>query len=289
MEEDLQGWEVVPDDGFLEIHDEDDGKKIFSRKFGIGPSNVFKNYFICPSPKSSSPKFVDSTTKTEFSTVPKQLVTVPIHLDPPADDDDDDREFLKKLPKPLPIQINISPPPSHIPEKIVDAPTTGAGGGDQDPVSQVSFKIKKEPEFVEMKLDSPRSNNNNSSWGIKSSQGTIQFDDGSEISSPKFRAGEEKAISNDIMEVKKEVTWEENSGGPSIWKWSLTGIGAICSFGFAAATVCIIILGGRQKNNNHNRHNQENQKLQFHIYADDKVSFQKKKIRSISQSMIQFK
>lgn len=246
-EEDLQGWEVVPDDGFLEIHDEDDGKKIFSRKFGIGPSNVFKNYFICPSPESSSPKFVDSTLP------PKQLVTVvPIHLDPP--NDDDDLEFLKKLANPHPIPLNIPT------EKIVEAPTTG-GGGDQDPVSQVSFKKKKEPEFVEMKLDSPRSNNNNNSsnWGIKSSQGTIQFDD-----------GEEKSISKDTMEVKKDVSWEENSGsgGPSIWKWSLTGIGAICSFGVAAATVCIVILGGHLKNNNN--HNQDN-KLQFHIYADDKV------------------
>lgn len=248
-EEDLQGWEVVPDDGFLEIHDEDDGKKIFSRKFGIGPSNVFKNYFICPSPKSSSPKFVDSTLP------PKQLVTVvPFHLDPP--NDDDDLEFLKKLANPHPIPLNIPT------EKIVEAPTTG-GGGDQDPVSQVSFKKKKEPEFVEMKLDSPRSNNNNNSsnWGIKSSQGTIQFDD-----------GEEKSISKDTMEVKKDVSWEENensgSGGPSIWKWSLTGIGAICSFGVAAATVCIVILGGHLKNNNN--HNQDN-KLQFHIYADDKV------------------
>lgn len=276
MEEDLQGWEVVPDDGFLEIQDEDDGKKIFSRKFGIGPNNVFKNYFICPSPKPSS-QFVDSTT-TELSRVPKQLV--PIHLEPPADDDDD-QEFLKQLARAHPVQISISPSP--IPEKIGPPPIGVATEADQDPVSQVSFKKKKEPEFVEMKMDSPRSNNN--SRGIKSQSqidaGMIQFDGGykgdslmsealeSKISSPKFKAGEEQTISNDMdPEVKKEViTWEEeNSGGISIWKWSLTGIGAICSFGVAAATVCIIILGGRQKNRQH----QDNQKLQFHIYADDK-------------------
>ncbi|GFP84160.1 hypothetical protein PHJA_000559700 [Phtheirospermum japonicum] len=46
----------------------------------------------------------------------------------------------------------------------------------------------------------------------------------------------------------------------NVWKWSLTGIGTICSFGVAAASVCIIILGNHRKNN-----------LQFHIYTNDKM------------------
>jgi len=43
----------------------------------------------------------------------------------------------------------------------------------------------------------------------------------------------------------------------------LNGIGAVCSFGVAAATVCIIIFGNGQTRK------QSHHKLQFKIYADD--------------------
>lgn len=279
--EDFEGWEVLPDDGFLEIHD-DDGKQIFSRRYGpAGSNNVFKNYFICPSPSPpKSTQFVDST---EYPIVPKQLVTVPIQFEPPPPPAQlpDDPEFLRKITMPYPIQINNLTPSTVLSEKI------GGGGAtevaDQDPVSQVSFKKKKEAEFVEMKMDSPKSNNSSRAIKPQIDSATFQFDEKAEeafrseateskVSSPKFRTDEDEQTVKTIgmdPEVQNEIDdWEENSGGINIWKWSLTGIGAICSFGVAAAaTVCIIILGGRQKN----KHHQDNRKLQFHIYADDKV------------------
>ena len=69
-----------------------------------------------------------------------------------------------------------------------------------------------------------------------------------------------------IMDCGKEVG--DSSGGFNFWKWSLNGVGAICSFGFAAATICVLILGSQQRNNKI----QQDQKIRFQIYTDDKVS-----------------
>ncbi|KAH1046172.1 hypothetical protein J1N35_036956 [Gossypium stocksii] len=54
----------------------------------------------------------------------------------------------------------------------------------------------------------------------------------------------------DLVEKKaenKDVNWEESSDGLNLWKWNLTGIGAICPFGVVAATFCIIIFGTQQR------------------------------------------
>ncbi|CDP14311.1 unnamed protein product [Coffea canephora] len=116
--------------------------------------------------------------------------------------------------------------------------------------------MKETELFADMKLDSPKSNNNSSSShtarGIKPQidAGAFQF--------------EEKADTYKAAEVK----WEENHGGLNVLKWSLTGIGAICSFG--VATVCILVFGGVRKNKQQQQQQQQNQKLQFHIYTEDK-------------------
>ncbi|XP_030525925.2 uncharacterized protein LOC115737744 [Rhodamnia argentea] len=60
----------------------------------------------------------------------------------------------------------------------------------------------------------------------------------------------------------------ESNGVHNILKRSFTGIGALCSFGVAAAaTFCVLILGSRQGNN---RQSQQKQNLRFQIYSDDK-------------------
>ncbi|KAA8519041.1 hypothetical protein F0562_016185 [Nyssa sinensis] len=258
-------WELVPDGRFLEIHD-DGGKQIFSRKYRTHQKTLFKtNYFISPSPNSQ--KFAQPS---ENPRVPKQIVPVPIQLEPTIG------KVVKEIRK-VPIEINIAP--SVITENI-KAPNTGAADADQDMVSQVFFKKMKENEFVDMKMDSPRSG----SRGImpQIDAGTFQFEDKSEAykgeggveamesknctRKMKVEKEMESEKGNLDSEIKEEVTWEENNGGLNIWKWSLTGIGAICSFGVAAATICIIIFGSSQRNKQH----QQNQKLRFQIYTDDK-------------------
>ncbi|CAL0322801.1 unnamed protein product [Lupinus luteus] len=90
----------------------------------------------------------------------------------------------------------------------------------------VFFKIK-ENEFVDMKMDSPR------------------------------------------MKVEKEMLrimeCDKDDDGFNLWKWSLKGIGAICSFGVAAATICVLFYGNQHKNKLHQHH-----KIQFQIYTDGK-------------------
>ncbi|XP_057486102.1 uncharacterized protein LOC130772359 [Actinidia eriantha] len=264
---DLEEWELLPDDGFLEIHD-DGGKKIFSRKYGTDPKSVFNtNYFICPSP-TKSPKFADPPANPR---VPNQLVPVPIQL-PETIGKESDQEQVKEVIKVVPID-----------QKAKKAPNMGAVEGDQDPVSQVFFKKMTENEFVDMKMDSPKSSTGR---GIVPwiDPGMFQFEDRSEAYKGEAMegkpAGSKIKIEKETVKTKKTDldsgieegeeagTWEEKNGGLNIWKWSLTGIGAICSFGVAAATICVIILGSHQKNKQQQQ--QQNQKLRFEIIADDK-------------------
>ncbi|XP_057507521.1 uncharacterized protein LOC130790553 [Actinidia eriantha] len=263
---DLEEWELLPDDGFLEIHD-DGGKKIFSRKYGSGPKSVFNtNYFICPSP-TKSPKFAGLPTNPR---VPNQLVPVPIQL-PETIGKAPDQEQVKEVTKVVPID-----------QKAKKAPNMGAVEAAQDPVSQVFFKKMTENEFVDMKMDSPKS----SGRGIvpRVDPGMFQFEDrseaykgevmegkpaGSKIRVEKETVKTKKTNLDSCIEGEQEVgAWEEKNGGLKIWKWSLTGIGAICSFGVAAATICIIILGSHQKNKQQQQ--QQNQKLRFQIITDEK-------------------
>ncbi|KAK8588895.1 hypothetical protein V6N13_087789 [Hibiscus sabdariffa] len=60
--------------------------------------------------------------------------------------------------------------------------------------------------------------------------------------------------------------WEGNSGGISFWNRRLSGVGALFSFGFAAAaTFCVIVLANQQRN----RQQQEDQKVFFQHYSDE--------------------
>nr|GMC79461.1 Titin like [Ipomoea batatas]GMD94339.1 Titin like [Ipomoea batatas] len=114
-------------------------------------------------------------------------------------------------------------------------------------VSQVFFKKMKEGEFAgTAKMESPRSS-------------TKSF-------VPKMEVGEayrRKAMEGDQMDGGVH----QQNGGVNIWRWSLSGIGAVCSFGVAAAaaaTLCIIFIGNSQK------HRHQNHKLCFQICTDDK-------------------
>lgn len=195
---DLEGWEILPEYGFLEIPD-DGGKKIFSRKI-----------------------YTDSNTTismNNFSQSQHELLTLPV--------DDDDHGGGEKIESPV------------------------AFDQAEQEVSQVFFKKMKEAEFAgSAKMESPRSS---------SSQSFVPKMDVGEA----YRMKSMEGGKNDQMDAAVQ-----QNGGLNIWRWSLNGIGTICSFGVAAAaaaTLCIIFIGNTQK------HRHQNHKLCFQICTEDKV------------------
>jgi len=209
-----EGWVNIPYDGLLEVVD-DDGAKIFSRKYVKSPANLYKSGYF--------------STSHEAQNL--------VEGEPILDHKEDVKEMIK-----LPIMINESSKSSSEPDPDLD---------EQDPVFQVFFK--KENKFVEMKMDSqsPRESNL------------------SHIETSPFQY-EEKSVdqvmncsSPSKMIKKKTVTWDESNKKLNILKWGFSGIGAFCSIGMAAVTICIIICG------NGRRHKQ-NQKLTIQVYPDNK-------------------
>jgi hypothetical protein len=54
----------------------------------------------------------------------------------------------------------------------------------------------------------------------------------------------------------------------SVGKLRVNGIGALCSFGVAAATVCVFLVGGKLQ---HQQKQQHQQNIQLQFLGDDKV------------------
>ncbi|KAI3446380.1 hypothetical protein Pfo_003045 [Paulownia fortunei] len=254
---DLEEWELLPDEGFLEIND-DGGKKIYSRKYHKGSTSVFQmNYFICP-PKSS-PEFVENTGHPR---VPNQLLPVPIDLEPTTLKPRD-QEPVKKEATKIPVEIKMMPP--EAPSENIKSFSTGVLAADQDPVSQVFFKKMKETEFVDMKVDSPKSSPSRGIMPQIEGAGAFQFEEKGDPCKEEAKVDSEMVIKKN-KNMEYDLEGSDDGGGLNIWKWSLTGIGAICSFGVAAATFCIISFSSHRKN----KHPHQNQKLQFQIYTNDK-------------------
>lgn len=85
----------------------------------------------------------------------------------------------------------------------------------------------------------------------------------SELPPHEFAAGEEE-------EGKKE----EDGAPPecvvfSVGKLRVNAVGALCSFGVAAATVCVFLVGGRLQHQKQHQHQQQ-QKIQLQFLGDDK-------------------
>lgn len=252
-------WEFLPDSRFLDFPENPDEKKILSGKQrSLNPKSVFDmNYFMCPPPESK--KIIETPSGNSSRKVTaKQLVPVPIQLEPAAilkeghqdpEADGDDQVIIKK--------------PTAITEKIKGSNNNnniGSIESDQDTVlSQVFFKKMKENEFVDMKiLDSPKSPKTNI---IPQIDAAATLNDQSAIDNMTCSPRKKK--------IEDQVNWNDEvleNDGLGLWKWSLTGIGAICSFGVAAATICVLIFGNQRKN----KHHQQNQKLRLQIYTDDK-------------------
>uniref|UniRef100_A0A453M5U0 DUF6821 domain-containing protein n=1 Tax=Aegilops tauschii subsp. strangulata TaxID=200361 RepID=A0A453M5U0_AEGTS len=63
-----------------------------------------------------------------------------------------------------------------------------------------------------------------------------------------------------------------DAAGFSVGKLRVNGVGALCSFGVAAATFCILVLGGRPQHQQQQRKIMvQDQKSQFQVFADDEV------------------
>ncbi|KAI3924344.1 hypothetical protein MKW98_032545 [Papaver atlanticum] len=241
---DLDEWEVLSDDGFFELHhhvnDNHRNKKVLTIDSG------FDDYFICSSPKKSV--VIKDMNKN-------QLVPVNIQLE----------QKKEKKKKPEEEQIIVKEM-IKVPIVEIKTPKLVLVGEDQDTISQVFFKKMKENEFVDMKLDSPKS----VSRGIKAppaiESGAIQFEDKEEIVENK-KIDDQEAVKKKLdSKDQKNLEKSNYGGGLQIWKWRITGTGALCSLGITAATICILIIGSRKKQ----KHHQQNQKYRIQIYAEDK-------------------
>ncbi|KAL0709685.1 hypothetical protein Bca4012_016663 [Brassica carinata] len=173
----------------------------------------------------------DSVGKTEFHrrVVPTQLIQVPVTWEPVSTVDETDHKKNQ----------------------------------DSVPSPRITFKTEKENEFVDMRIDLPekfttplpqKDGKHSVSGGEYSDEMGTEVEEGGDLSS------------------KKEVEWEEEENicgeKMNMWKMGLHGIGAICSFGVAAAaaTFCVFFLG---HNNSLQGCKNKNQILRFQIYSDD--------------------
>lgn len=130
-----------------------------------------------------------------------------------------------------------------------------------DKAPKALFKKFKDDESVGMKIESPSKNAKNPIMPpVEPEQ--MMFDCKEE--EEKFYK-DEKNPEKGIDYVEPES--KEQQFGIKILRWRLVGgVGALCSVGVAAATLCIFILGGCQLQKHQNR----NQKIQFQIYTDEK-------------------
>ncbi|KAL5537910.1 hypothetical protein UlMin_043710 [Ulmus minor] len=157
---------------------------------------------------------------------------IPIHLVPDSNSaqsntgQNPENELVKEITK-LPTQMGVA-------KSALEA--------EQDTISQVFFKKN---EFFNMKMNSPQK---------------IKFDEEIEgiksLSSPRLR----------MIEKNNNNLESDDCDGLNIWKLSFTGIGAICSFGIAATTICILFF----ENHHRNKQIKHNQKIRFQIYTNEK-------------------
>lgn len=237
-------WVVLSDDGFVVVNDDCDEKQIFPGKRNSDSKDVpdMDDSYFCKSPKF---KKTSEESRNFHPSVPKQFFHVPIQFEP---------RIVNAPVEGLPEENT----KDHVEATLVPSPTSEKTKGviletDQDTVSDFLSKMKE--------IESPNSFGRElfPSHDI----GVLKFDDKGEaqeiMASPRMRIEKEMGI----MECEKEVV--DSSGGFNLWKWSLNGVGAICSFGVAAATICVLVFGSQQRTKI-----QQDQKIRFQIYTDDK-------------------
>ncbi|KAL2923246.1 ATG8-interacting protein 1 [Bienertia sinuspersici] len=240
---DLEEWDLLSDEGFIDLHE----------------NRV----------NSVSPKSIPNTTTTTLIDMnyfqPRKrpgLIPVPIQLG------HQDEKIGEKIPEEEVIKFPIETTKTDTDTDTDSNQQIIKEADHQETVSQVSFKKLKENEFVDMKMDSPKSINRGLLPQID--VGAYQFEEklkGEDEKQIPINKKDEKISRNSIMDEVSGNWNDGNNEGLNVWKWAMTGIGALFSFGFAAATVSIIVLGNRHKESCNNSKKQE---LQFQIYSNDK-------------------
>ncbi|KAL2575793.1 hypothetical protein GLYMA_16G040300v4 [Glycine max] len=210
----------------------------------------FDDYDLCTSPKFMK---ASEASRNFHPRVPKQILHIPIQLEPRIGKAPDEGSMEENTKDHHRVEVPLVPSSPTTIENIKG----GILEADYDTVAHLFSKIKE--------IESPKSIDRGL---LFPDIGALKFEDkggdqAQEIIMASPRMKIEKEIDT-IMDCGKEV--EDSSGGFNFWKWSLNGVGAICSFGFAAATICVLILGSQQRNNKI----QQDQKIWFQIYTDDK-------------------
>lgn len=228
---DLDEWEVLPSDGFIDHHVSSSS----SNPNGLIDMDYFQKFIDPPQYSKICDSRVVSVVPIKFDhgigEIPAEEKEIP--------EDQSSGEQLKGL---------------EMVEKVSETCV-------QETVSQVFFKtLKEKNEFVDMKLDSPKSLNKG--FVPQVDVGTYQFDEEDEKFEEEEHIKEEKSSKLD----EEVVNWEDTNGGLNVWKWAMSGIGALVSFGFAAATVSLIVLGNRHKDKPSNK----SQEFHFQLYNHDK-------------------
>lgn len=227
---DPNDWIVIYDDEYADVNEDSDQKPIIFGKINPDLRSVLDmNYF---------PKKTSKTSRDFHQKVLKEIVHVPIQLNPKVGNVQDEGLVEENIKDQDHVEGTLVPSPTST-EKIKGV----IFEADHNTVSQLLSKIKE--------IDSPKSVDGElfPSSDIGETQEIM----------PSSKVKIEKELT--IMECDKEV--ENSSDGFNFWKWSLNGVGAICSFGVAAATtICVLHFGSQQRN--------KIQKIRFQIYSDDK-------------------
>jgi hypothetical protein len=194
-------------------------------------------YFICPAP--------DSVEKSNVVPTETQLLQIPITWEPVSTVEDTDHKN-KKNPDPDFSDLD----PELLTESL--------------PSTKITFKTTKENEFADMKVDIPARFTSPpplKDEKLSEAEGGLGGEYYDETMESEVEDGGD-------LRSKKQVDWNEGDEKRNMWKKGLNGIGAICSFGVAAAaaTICVLFLG---HNSNIQGCRNKNQILRFQIYSDD--------------------
>ncbi|MQL81348.1 hypothetical protein Taro_013814 [Colocasia esculenta] len=254
MERDLDDWEFLSDDGLLDLgcdhHDTAKSVLVTRGSAGFSPRGlVDMNYFVCP----PSPPHLLIGAAEGF--IPSEGIKSRGFPEPGTEKNPDDG-FIK--------EIRVAPP-------VMLA--------NQEVISQVFFRKLGESEFADIKIDSPPKSPTTRSLkqSLVEIPGMVKCElkggeEGPGKGEAQINGGDIKVVAPTSEQESKALARSETRGrgclhsfGFSIWRWRVTGVGALCSIGVAAATICIFILSGRQRHKH-----QQNQKLQFQICHDEK-------------------
>ncbi|KAF6989054.1 hypothetical protein CFC21_006448 [Triticum aestivum] len=114
-------------------------------------------------------------------------------------------------------------------------------------------------------------------------------DDGRQMAAAE--EGESALPPHEFAAGEEEEGKKEEDGAPpecvvfSVGKLRVNAVGALCSFGVAAATVCVFLVGGRLQHQKQHQHQQQ-QKIQLQFLGDDKVVHQTSRLNQAMSSMM---